>query len=164
MGGINRWIRDKASSLRFRKGPPPIDELIQPAAKEHYDATCALVEKHGWACMYVGSAEGGLDNFGYTVGLSGKGLPELLFVVEESDAATSMLNAIAERLVQHGPNVPDGFEPFPGPEVRLRNIYPEEFFRKCVMAGLWALDHRTIAGATGMQVVIAGKDGTFPPD
>ena len=137
---------------------------MQPDARPQYDRTCALVAKHGWAVIYVGDHENELENFGYTVGLSAAGLPELLFVVEESDVATSMLNEIARLLVKRGTNVPDGFEPFPGQALRLRNIYPKEFFRRCTIAGLWAIDHASIGGATGMQVVIAEDDGTFPPD
>ncbi|HEY6234954.1 MAG TPA: DUF4262 domain-containing protein [Candidatus Elarobacter sp.] len=164
MNAVARWIRGKAFSLGLRKGPPPLDDLIQPEGKEHYDRTCALVTEHGWACIYVGDHANETGNFGYTVGLSGKGLPELLFVIDESDIAMAMLNAIATRLVEHGPGVPDGFAPFPGQQLRLRNIYPVEFYRKCVMAGIWAIEHDAMAGATGMQVVLAEADGSFPRD
>ncbi len=164
MRPVGSWIRSVTRGLGLRRGGSKIDDLIAPGARPEYDNVCALVTEHGWACVYVGVSEGDLDNFGYTVGLNGKGLPELLFCVEESDVATSMLNAIAKRLVEHGPNVHDGFEPFPTSEVRLRNIYPEEFFKKCVMAGLWAMEHGTVPGAGGMQVVLAGDDDTFPPD
>ena len=166
MGGIARWLRGAAAAvgLRARKGAPSVSNLMPPEGRAYYDDTCALVKKHGWACIYVGEHENELGNFGYTVGLSGAGLPELLFVVEESDVATTMLNAVAKLLVERGTSVPDGFEPFAGEPLRLRNIYPREFFEKCVMAGLWAMDHDAMGGATGMEIVLADEHGAFPPD
>ncbi len=158
------WLRGFGKRRDAREAAAGIDDLLTPQARPDYDRISALAAEHGWACVYVSDSSDEPASFGYTVGLNGKGLPELLFCVEEGDVAMAMLNAIAKRLVEHGPGIPDGFEPFPGPDVRLRNIYAQEFFEKCVLAGLWAIDHGTMPGAGGMQVILAGKDGSSPPE
>jgi hypothetical protein len=128
-----------------------------------YYAIDDKVKKHGWACVYVAGSKAE-DNFAYTVGLSAKRQPEVLLISrDDEDAACTMLNVVAKALLARTSPIHDGDAPVAkmATKVRLRRIYPDEFFDKCVFAKMWR-DRHGVTDATGMQIVFADEKGRFP--
>lgn len=138
------------------------EQLLPPAAVPIYRNLTATVAKHGWACVAVGgkASHGG---FAYTMGLSSKDLPELLFDGDSTEAACGALNEAAERLIARHRPPHDGETIAERNGVRLvvRQIYTDEFFAKCVFAAVWRDTHHL--SATGMQVLALAKGETMPP-
>lgn len=64
--------------------------------------TAALMEEHGWAVQAVFGATPA-DAFAYTVGLTGKDLPELWLGTLAPGQAQAILNDAAAVLVERGP-------------------------------------------------------------
>ncbi|OCB46252.1 hypothetical protein A5721_14275 [Mycobacterium vulneris] len=73
--------------------------------------------ERGWAVQYV---EHGRSPFGYTIGLSEAGLPELLITGLEPPMTWKLLNTVAEYLV-------DVTEPAPGDTIALPDDWFAEF-------------------------------------
>jgi hypothetical protein len=64
------------------------------------DDTRAKIAAHGWTVIGVFSTpEDPGPSFAYTVGLSGKGLPELAIYGLHAQIAHSVLNEVARRMV-----------------------------------------------------------------
>ncbi|MEZ5185305.1 MAG: DUF4262 domain-containing protein [Candidatus Nanopelagicales bacterium] len=59
------------------------------------------IERFGWMVQYV-EAEPGFDSFAYTVGLAGRGLPELHVTGLSAPAAATLLNHAARELTKGG--------------------------------------------------------------
>ena len=130
---------------------------------ETYRAIAEKVAKHGWACVYVaGSKQEG--NFAYSVGLSGKGQPEVLLVSgDDYNAACTMINLVAKAILARSSPIRDGDAPVAkmSRDVRVRSIYADELYAKCLAAARWRDEHG-VKDATGMQIVLADKNGRFP--
>lgn len=67
--------------------------------EEYLDVLRATIRDHGWAVQYVESEN---RPFAYTVGLPGRGLPELLMTGLPADTACRVLNSIAHMIVDDG--------------------------------------------------------------
>lgn len=67
--------------------------------EEYLDVLRATIREHGWAVQYVESEN---RPFAYTVGLHGRGLPELLMTGLPADTACRVLNSIAHMIVDDG--------------------------------------------------------------
>jgi len=140
---------------------PAGDGLLQPEGEAYYAKLETNVAQHGWACVFVGDDD--KHGFAYTIGLSGKHLPELLIdTQEDSKVSCTMLNVVAKKIIAHGAPVPDGYEPLGAMNGRLLKIYPKEFLEKCIYAGVWAFRHNTAERFTGMQIVFPDKNGRYP--
>ena len=139
--------------------PPRVDPhaVLRPEAVARYEGIQTSVARDGWTCVYVQkSTSTATPGYAYTVGLSAKRLPEVLFITPESgEVACAMIAAIATRLVRRAQPVAEGYEPLPTHKVRLHRIAAKEFFDTCTFAGVWALDHGTLRGAEAMEVVVA---------
>lgn len=137
--------------------------MLPPDTIPYYQGLTETVRKHGWACVFV-HENGDRDKqvVAYTVGLSSKHVPELMLLTgDDSDAACTMLNQVARRLLDGRFAPRDGVLLFNN-RVQLRSIYRDEFFEQCIFAQVWRDEHR-IADATGMQIVLANRKGSFPP-
>lgn len=138
---------------------PPFDphSVLRPEAVARYDNIKTTVARAGWTCVYVEpSKTTATSGYAYTVGLSAKHLPEVLYITPESgEIACAMITAIATRLVRRGQAVGEGYEPLPTHKVRLHRIPPKTFFDTCTFAGVWALDHGTLRGAQAVQVIVS---------
>lgn len=138
------------------------DGLLPPDAEPYYTRISGTVAKHGWACIYVAGDKKD-HSFAYTVGLTGKRMPELLLSTgEDQNVSCTMLNEIAKRLIARHQPVPDGYEPFGRKAVRLNKIYSAEFLDKCPLAGVWVLRHKAMDHFTGMQIVFPDEHGRYP--
>ena len=147
--------------------PPPaaaghVDprSVLRPEAVSRYEGIKTAVAREGWTCVYVQpSTSTATTGYAYTVGLSGKHLPEVLYLTpEKGEIACAMLAAIATRLVRRALPVAEGYEPLPTHKVRLHRIAAKQFFSTCTFAGVWALDHGTLHGADAVEVLV-----TTPP-
>lgn len=138
-------------------------------ADEYWQSILDLVDEHGWAVTVVFGGEddqGGLTpSFSYTVGLSAKGLPDLLIFGLPEQSAHPILNAIVRKafdgqialrdgqVVREAANLP----------LKLRVIEPAE-------KGLeTALGARRFAAENGheaqiLQVLWPDLAGTFPDE
>nr|WP_156686303.1 DUF4262 domain-containing protein [Mycobacterium sp. Marseille-P9652] len=67
--------------------------------EEYLDELRATILDHGWAVQYVESEN---RPFAYTVGLHGRGLPELLMTGLPPDTSCRVLNSIAHMIVDDG--------------------------------------------------------------
>jgi len=67
--------------------------------EEYLEYLRATVLDHGWAVQYVQSEK---RPFAYTVGLHGRGLPELLMTGLSADVSCRVLNSIAHMVVDDG--------------------------------------------------------------
>ncbi len=73
------------------------------------DDTRAKIAAHGWTVIGVFSTpEDPGPSFAYTVGLSGKGLPELAIYGLQAQIAHSVLNEVARRMVESGSALQSG--------------------------------------------------------
>jgi hypothetical protein len=132
-------------------------------ALQTYRDVAATAAKHGWACVYVAGGRGE-RNLAYSVGLSGKHQPEVLLTSgDDYAAACTMINVVAKALLARRDPIHDGDAPVAkmASDVRLRSIYPDEFYERCPLAAMWRDAHK-IKDAAGMQIVFADKDGRFP--
>jgi hypothetical protein len=78
-------------------------ERMDAVDEHHRD----LIAEHGWSLQTVLGDEHSYG-FTYTVGLTAKGLPELLLDTLAPRQAGPVLNACADHMVEHGPlEVPD---------------------------------------------------------
>ena len=77
--------------------------------QEWLEAIHDAVEKEGWVVQFVESER---TPYAYTVGLHKRGLPELLVTGLPPQAATLMLDSVAEYLV-------DGGKPVPGERILI---------------------------------------------
>lgn len=68
-------------------------------AEEYRDILRDTIRDHGWAVQYV---ESDRRPFAYTVGLHGRGLPELLITGLPADTACRVLNSLAHMIVDDG--------------------------------------------------------------
>jgi hypothetical protein len=144
------------------------DGMLDARGEAYYAKLDATVAKYGWSCVWVG--DDAKSGYAYTVGLSGKHLPELLIDTSDDESAScTMLNVVAKKLIARRAAAPDRDDPVPdryeplGPKVvRLLRIYPKEFLQKCVFAGIWAKRHDTLSDYIGMQIVFPDKNGNFP--
>lgn len=73
--------------------------MDREARNAHVGELWRLVKRHGWAVQHVLASGAGEVDYAYTVGLTGRGLPELVIFGLGHDAARSVLNAVAGRLV-----------------------------------------------------------------
>lgn len=61
---------------------------------------CLQVQKHGWVVQSVfEDGEKGIPGISYTVGLSARGLPEIILMGVDPRTANILLNAAAEKLI-----------------------------------------------------------------
>ena len=66
----------------------------------YWKKICNLVDTHGWAVQSVfEDVEKGIPSISYTVGLSARGLPEILLMGIDPRTANILLNAAAEKLI-----------------------------------------------------------------
>lgn len=73
------------------------------------DDTRAKIAAHGWTVIGVfPTPEDPGPSFAYTVGLSGKGLPELAIYGLHAQIAHSLLNEVARRMVESGTALQNG--------------------------------------------------------
>lgn len=125
----------------------------------------ALIEEHGWAVQGVlPTADDPDPGFGYTVGLTLKGLPEIIIFGLSAELMHSTLNQVAFHMVDHGPHhagqVIDylfggGYDPI------AVQVDPEHFDE----------EYLTVAGRmygdlnlSALQLVIPDKEHRFPWD
>ncbi|MDB5069996.1 MAG: hypothetical protein JWM87_1107 [Candidatus Eremiobacteraeota bacterium] len=140
----------------------PNGRLLPPDGEPVYARIDANVARHGWACVFVADDEG-KAGWADTVGLSAKNVPELLIDSnDDEDAQCAMLNLVARKLIAHHARVPDGYKPLGPKAVRLNKVYSNEFFDRCVLAGVWAIRHHTTGTLLGMQIVFPDEHGRFP--
>ncbi|HEY4439208.1 MAG TPA: DUF4262 domain-containing protein [Candidatus Elarobacter sp.] len=138
--------------------PDKVDphSLLRPEAYSRYDNIASTVAHDGWTCVYVEHATTNTTSgYAYTVGMSGKHLPEVLYITPlKGDVACAMLTAIATRLIRRATAVPEGYEPLPTHKVHLHRIEAKSFFETCTFAGVWAVSHGTLEQAQAVQVVV----------
>ncbi len=66
---------------------------------DYLDVLRDIIADHGWAVQFV---EDGSRPFAYTVGLSGRGLPELLVTGLQPRTSARLLNSIAHYIADEG--------------------------------------------------------------
>ncbi len=153
------WAFVKA---RFSRKPSDPDAALIAIMKETLAALEERITQRGWAVQYVSSEDPRDIEFGYTVGLSARGLPELLVTGVPQSAAEHILDRVATELVLTKNPQPRVIENvIENYSAELRYIYAEEFFTKAIFAEIWS----TLNGVErcgGMQIVLPNPDGSFP--
>ena len=121
--------------------------------------TRAKIAAHGWTVIAVfPTAEDPGPSFAYTVGLSGKGLPELAIYGLSGQVAHSLLNEVARRMVESGVALQTGdrvegvlVDDVPLVAVAMTDARDLNLVRECYGAV-----------AAAVQVVWPDSDGVLP--
>ena len=129
------------------------------ATHEDYLKTVVLptIDRHGWMVQAVGGSRL-YAPFAYTVGLTAKGLPDLVVTGVRDQPAAVLLNAVATELVAHGRRVRHGDSldlTGTGPRLELVELPQPDahlFFAVDVYG----------AAVRGLQLVWADEGGTWP--
>jgi Domain of unknown function (DUF4262) len=92
------------------------DEALAAKMGQYLGDTVAKVEKYGWVVQGVFGGVG--PQFAYTVGLSGKHLPEVIVFGLPMELAHQLLNIVAEQMIDgsgfsHGDLVHGSLEDYP---------------------------------------------------
>ncbi len=133
------------------------------AAAGAYEHAQDQVRRHGWSCVQV-KADRPEHAFAYSVGLSGKGLPELgMFGVDDTAVACAAIDRVARILVVARRAPPSGAEVFRNADGRvvLRAVLRKQFFERCALARRWRDEHR-IADARAMQILVLAPGEPIP--
>jgi len=128
--------------------PPAPDAL-------RYSRATNQVHRQGWSCVAVngGRPENG---FAYSVGMSGKHLPELgIFGTDDPATACSAIDRVARALLAAGRAPRNGAEIFRNGEGRVvvRAVLRKQFFDRCNLARRWRDEHR-LGDASAMQILV----------
>jgi hypothetical protein len=119
------------------------------------------VRRSGWTIIDV-DGDASTPPLSYTVGMGGRGRPDLLLIWDADKAArAAMLGAVAETLVKRRGPLPNHFEPLGPGRVRLNRVYDEKFFERCPLASSWNALHGVKKGG-GLQIVFADANGRYP--
>ena len=128
-----------------------------------YDRAKDQVKQHGWWCVPVRGARGE-RGFAYSMGLSGKHLPELgIFGTDDPATACAAIDRVARALVAAGRFPRNGAEVFRNGEGRvvLRAVLRNEFFDRCTFAKRWRDEHH-VADARAMQILVLDPGEPLP--
>lgn len=118
-----------------------------------------IIEAHGWAVQGVfPTAEDPGATFTYTVGLTAKGLPELLVYGLNPQVATNLLNMAAQWMIDNERAFATG-EPYTG---FLAGDYVVRFID--ATTGDLAVARRLYPEVRCLQMVWPDRDGRFPWD
>jgi uncharacterized protein DUF4262 len=135
--------------------------LAAPARE--YEHAQDQIRERGWSCVAV-KAQRAEHAFAYSVGLSGKHLPELgVFGTDDPSVACSAIDRVARALIAAGRAPRNGAEVFRNADGRvvLRAVIRKEFFDRCTLAKRWRDEHR-IADAHAMQILVLDPGEAMP--
>lgn len=121
------------------------------------------VRHQGWSCVAV-KADRPEHAFAYSVGLSGKHLPELgIFGTDDPAVACAAIDRVARVLVTAGRAPRNGAEMFRNADGRvvLRAVLRKQFFDRCTLAKRWRDEHH-VAGARAMQILVLDPGEPIP--
>jgi len=133
------------------------------AAPRAYEHVQDQVRQRGWACVTV-DGDRAEHAFAYSVGLSGKHLPELgIFGTEDPQVACSAIDRVARMLILAGRPPRNGAEMFRNADGRVvvRAVLRNEFYDRCSLAKHWRDQHH-IAGARAMQILVLDPNEPLP--
>ena len=133
---------------------------IARQAEADYAQVAKTVAHAGFACIPYDEASGAGEHFSYTVGLTSKGLPEIMIFTDQSGAEQcAQLESVVPWMLKHRDVL--HHNAVVRKDVRLQPVYPAEFFEHCPLAAVWVARHH-ISSAYGMQMVFADDHGAFP--
>lgn len=139
-------------------------ELARRRAAHEADMRRAIL-RHGWTVQAVfprqGHAEDGPE-FAYTIGLAGKGLPELIVFALPDDIAYGLLDFLAQRVVDTGRELPAGFVtglPGGADEEAMIALEVTDTTRHLTIANAF---YGTSGPVRAMQLVWKGAHGLWP--
>ncbi len=121
------------------------------------------IRQRGWSCVQVkaGRAE---HAFAYSVGLTGKHLPELgMFGIDKPAVACAAIDRVARVLIDAARPPRNGAEIFRNVDGRvvLRAVLRKDFYERCVLAKRWRDEHH-IADARAMQILVLTPGEPMP--
>ena len=104
--------------------PPKPPRVADDRVRAYLDRCQALIDEHGHMVQSV-FADARTPDFAYTIGLSTRGLPELVVIGLPSETATHALNQIAQRLAKD--SIPDhqDITEIANMPLRLRTVDPD---------------------------------------
>ena len=136
---------------------------LSNAGTSEYQHVQDQIRQRGWSCVQVKS--GAPEHaFAYSVGLSGKHLPELgMFGSGDPAVACAAIDRVARVLIAGGRAPRNGAEIFRDADGRvvLRAVLRNQFFDKCTLAKRWRDEHH-IAGARAMQILVLDLGEPLP--
>ncbi len=126
--------------------------------KAHFEKMAALIEKHGFTVMGVLS-DGTAPGFAYTVGLSEKGLADVVVLGLDFGTAQQMLSAVAQRHMSK--TLTDFNKVEEIATVALRLVGADDFGGQVMLSA----KNRAIERGgvfTALQLIYPDEDGHFP--
>jgi hypothetical protein len=133
------------------------------AGTPDYGHVQTQIRQRGWACVSV-KADRPEHAFAYSVGLSGKHLPELgMFGTGDPAVACAAIDRVARVLIAGGRAPRNGAEIFRNADGRvvLRAVLHGQFFDKCTLAKRWRDEHH-IRDARAMQILVLDPGERMP--
>ena len=133
------------------------------AAAPEYAQAQDQVRQRGWSCVSV-KADRAEHAFAYSVGLSGKHLPELgIFGTDDPAVACAAIDRVARALILAGRPPRNNAELFHNTDGRvvLRAVLRKQFFDRCALAKRWRDEHH-IADARAMQILVLDPGEPIP--
>ncbi|MDP9105626.1 MAG: DUF4262 domain-containing protein [Candidatus Eremiobacteraeota bacterium] len=128
-----------------------------------YSRATDQVKHQGWSCIAV-TGNRPENGFAYSMGLSGKQLPELgIFGTDDPSTACAAVDRVARALFTAGRAPRNGAEIFRNADGRvvLRAVLRKEFFERCALARRWRDEHH-IKNARAMQIVVLAPGEPIP--
>ncbi len=128
-----------------------------------YSRATDQVKHQGWSCIAV-KGDRPENGFAYSIGLSGKQLPELgIFGTDDPATACSAIDRVARALLASGRPPRSGAEIFRNPDGRvvLRAVLRKQFFGRCALAKRWRDEHH-VADARAMQILVLAAGEPIP--
>lgn len=138
------------------------NEDLEARRQAMWDQMLERVGKYGWTLQYVfGDPDLSMPSFTYTIGLSAKGLPDLL-VFGLPQEASGIVADIAQMMVESKTRLADGLviRDVASVPLKLRSLGLSDGFKFATGAKRFAREQHYTASL--MQIVLPDQAGRFP--